>query len=385
MQSVEQSGLPPLPLPNRDIVEQIRESISLAGGPASDGSKRIVILATGSNDAVHMNPSQTKLLNMIAEKANTNEFLKQNAVFCGSAAHGRAPPLQREVDGQVENFKECIERSNKILDNIVQEAFAKSYLNSTDGVPFIPIKFADCNDGQDYRCEIVTSDLYIPEYPGTYGVVPLGIDLNDTSVATKWNTSSVFVTIKGDSEKLMLLGKEPSARQGIKTIPDTALCFGGMLRASQMCVAHSEIDNETLFLPDTVSELKTKKYHKPNALFVRAAGGFIDKIVGSDKELLDNYKPVSLQKHIWEYLSSIGPSAQQLTDEDLQDYSNTVVESLVELVQYKKNASLKIKYSEFVSKEKITLNNHTGIDKNWLIGGSIALCVAFSIFHSLYS
>ena len=100
------------------MINQIKESISLAGGPANDGSKRIVILATGSNDAVHMNPSQTKLLNMIAEKANSNEYLKHNAVFCGSAAHGRAPPMEREVDGQVENFEECMERSNKIINKL---------------------------------------------------------------------------------------------------------------------------------------------------------------------------------------------------------------------------------------------------------------------------
>lgn len=84
-------------------------------------------------------------------------------------------------------------------------------------------------------------------------------------------------------------------------------------------------------LPSDVPSLLETRHHKPGALFVRAAGGFIDAKVAPSDELLAMYCPDGVPEKLWKAICAFTPAALD-SETAVLECADLVVEALEHMV-----------------------------------------------------
>ena len=324
-------SIPPLPLPT---VEQARlfekAARSTVHTTESDSSRllndRVLILGTGSNDVVsgNWNTAQQTLLSEIATAIQHSKILAQSAVLVGSCAHGRAPPGE---------YADCAHRRNLVLDNIVQEELAvKSHEHGK--VPFVAITYSDVSEEHGYGFTPGKMTLHVSRYIQTpFGVLPSDLDIANPDLVTQIpDVACVIASIPGETGKGLSSDCEPTRYQGIKSLPETALSFGGWMRASALSCDREPGTNHTIALPTTAEDIHalTKLPHKPGVVMVRPAAGVIEGILVPHPDLLSRYRPEGVPEDLWEQLVAVSPG--NLTASVIPEYAGLVVSALEHVV-----------------------------------------------------
>ena len=325
------SSIAPLPLPSLVLSREFEAAACETVNKSPDDSSRmikdrILILGTGSNDAVSANwsPDHQELLSEIATSIQFSKILQHFALLVGSCAHGRAPPGE---------YAACAHRRNHVLDNIVQEELAvKSYEHGN--VPFVAITYTDVSEEQGYQFRQGTSDLYVSKYIDTpFGVLPTTLDINDPEQVPRIsNVACVHASIPGETGKTLSQDTEPVKYQGIKSLPEAAISVGGWLRASALSCDREPGTDQTRVLPTKAEDIHALSTvpHKPGIVMVRPSGGFIEGILAPHPELLQRYCPEGVPEDLWNQLVSVGPN--DLSQSDIKQYAGHVVTALEHVV-----------------------------------------------------
>lgn len=292
-----------LPLPPIDRAKEMKDKIC---------GEKVPILLTGSNE---LNPSfftkrQLGLIEGIFNAMDESETLKDHGLLIGASAHGRAPPTK--FDGWP--------LREKVWDNVIQERGHKMV-----NVPCKMLVFdkegGDWTVADDKQMEIHHGDSL-----GFFSTFSDKISVTTNRIGTP------------DVEDFKV-GKEPQQWQGVKSMPDVAMVFGGGPRAAQLATERNSSSDvsKTMFLSQQMTE---ENYpFKDGALFIFAVGGMsANAILGSKQGNPMSFKPDAVPEGVFEALTNADTiqffkeKTEDKPETEIQDYANNVVEALEALV-----------------------------------------------------
>lgn len=282
-----------LPLPAKDagVEEQLRGVVWQIFG--QEGLR--LIMLTGANDAKsgRWSSATVRHLDDVAAAVASRVRLLSRTVFIISRAHGRAAPGGA--------CAECDPRRRRIADNIVQEKVAAAVAAAGGRVLVV-----DFEDGARYSVRPSgEAMLYISAPPADArdtGIVPVGANFDDPVQFSSLAAKCAIVTVPGGAVARMLAAnEEPLECQGMKSLLglDGVLMCGGMGRASLMCAGRDGDAPRTKRMPMDPVALRRIRPHRASALMAPAFGGYIDRVVGADADLLAGYKPACVGAAVW--------------------------------------------------------------------------------------